>query len=48
MELKASAIENAKKYLEMSPQAEDKDEVEDFLEDLTKEEKEEPTKVLEG
>ncbi len=48
MELKAAAIENAKKYLEMSPQAEDKDEVEDFLEDLTKEEKEEPTKVLEG
>ena len=48
MELKASAIENAKKYLEMSPQAEDKDEVEDFLEDLTKEEKEEPTKVLKG
>ena len=47
-ELKASAIENAKKYLELNPQAEDKDDVEEFLEDLTKEEQEEPTKILEG
>ena len=47
-ELKTSAIENAKKYLEMNPQAEDRDDVEDLLEDLAKEEKEEPTKVLKG
>ena len=46
--LKASAIENAKKYLELNPQAEDKDDVEELLEDLAKEEKEEPTKVLKG
>lgn len=48
LELKTSAIENAKKYLELNPQAEDKDEVEELLEDLAKEEKEEPTKVLKG
>ena len=48
LELKVSAIENAKKYLELNPQAEDKDEVEELLEDLAKEEKEEPTKVLKG
>ena len=47
-ELKTSAIVNAKKYLELNPQAEDKDDVEDLLEDLAKEEKEEPTKVLKG
>ena len=48
LELKVSAIENAKKYLELNPQAEDKNEVEELLEDLAKEEKEEPTKVLKG
>ena len=48
LELKTSAIENAKKYLELNPQAEDKNEVEELLEDLAKEEKEEPTKVLKG
>ena len=48
LELKTSAIENAKKYLELNPQAEDKDEVEEFIEDLNKEEKEEPTKLLKG
>ena len=48
LELKTSAIENAKKYLELNPQAEDKEEVEELLEDLAKEEKEEPTKVLKG
>lgn len=47
-ELKALAIENANKYLELNPQAEDKKDVEDFLEDLNKEEKKETTKVLEG
>ena len=46
--LKVSAIENANKYLEINPQAEDKEEVEEFLKDLNKEEKEEPTKVLKG
>ena len=48
LDLKTSAIENAKKYLELNPQAEDKNEVEELLEDLAKEEKEEPTKVLKG
>ena len=46
--VKASAIENAKKYLELNPNADDKEDVEEFLEDLNKEEKEEPTKVLKG
>lgn len=47
-ELKLSAVENAKKYLELSPQAEDKEDVEEFIEDLLEEDKEEPTKVLKG
>ena len=47
-ELKLQAIENAKKYLELNPQADDKEDVENFLEDLNKEEKEEPTKLLKG
>ena len=41
-------IEYAKKYLELSPQAEDKEDVEEFIEDLLEEDKEEPTKVLKG
>ena len=47
-ELKTSAIANAQKYLEMNPQAEDKDEVEEFIEDLNREEKEEQQVVLKG
>ena len=47
-ELIVEAISNAQKYLELKPEAEDKADVEDFIEDLGKPEKEEPTKVLEG
>ena len=47
-ELKASAIENAEKYLELNPQAEDKDEVKEFLNDLNKEEIKEKPVILEG
>lgn len=47
-DLKNAAIEHAKKYLELNPQAEDKDEVEDFLEDLNQEEVKEKPIVLEG
>ena len=47
-ELKTSAIENAQKYLELNPNAEDKDEVENFLKDLNSEEVKEKPIVLEG
>ena len=47
-ELKASAKANAQKYLELAPQAEDKEEVEEFIKNIDKEEKEEQPKVLEG
>lgn len=47
-ELKASALANAQKYLEMAPEAEDKATVEEFINDLTKVEQEEQPKVLEG
>ena len=40
-ELKESAIANATKYLELAPNAEDKDDVEAFIEDLNKVEEEE-------
>lgn len=48
-ELKKQAILNAEKYLELSPKAEDADEVKDFILDLKKEEdtEEQPT-VLKG
>lgn len=46
-ELKKSAISNAQKYLEISPNAEDREDVEEFIKDLNFEEKEQ-TLVLEG
>ena len=47
-ELKVSAIANAQKYLEVNPQAEDKEDVEELIKDLTEPEKEEQPKVLKG
>jgi len=47
-ELKTSAIANAQKYLELAPQAEDKEDVEELIKDLTEPEKEEQPKVLKG
>ena len=47
-DLKNSALANAQKYLETSPQAEDREEIEELIEDLNKVEKIEQTKVLEG
>lgn len=47
-DLKNSALANAQKYLETSPQAEDREEIEELIEDLNKVEKKEQTKVLEG
>ena len=47
-ELKASAIANAQKYLELNPQVEDKEEIEEFIKDLTKIEKEEQPVLLKG
>ena len=47
-ELKEAAIANAQKYLELSPNAEDKEDVEEFLEDLNKVEKEEQPVLLKG
>lgn len=46
-ELKALAIQNANKYLELKPNAEDKNDVENFIKDLNKQE-DEPQKILEG
>ena len=49
VELKLSAIANAKKYIEINPQAEDIEEVESFIKDLNKEENnEEQPKLLKG
>ena len=47
-ELKDSAISNAEKYLEFNPQAEDKDDVEEFIKDLNEIEKEEQPVLLKG
>ncbi|MBE7711228.1 MAG: tetratricopeptide repeat protein [Cyanobacteria bacterium SIG31] len=47
-ELKLLATTNAKKYLELAPEAEDRETVEQLLEDLNKEEKEEQPVVLKG
>ena len=47
-ELKVSAIANAQKYLEINPQAEDKEDVEELIKDLTEPKKEEQPKVLKG
>ena len=47
-ELKAAAISNAQKYLELAPQAEDKEEVEEFIKDLAEVEKEEQPVLLKG
>ena len=47
-ELKTQAIANANKYLDLSPDAKDKEDVEQFINDLNKETKEEQPKVLEG
>ena len=47
-ELKTSAVANAKKYLELKPNAEDKTDVEEFIEDLLEEDKEEQPVVLKG
>ena len=47
-ELKTSALENAQKYLELEPNAEDKEDVEELIEDLTKVEKEEQPTLLKG
>lgn len=46
--LKVLAVQNAQKYLELSPDAQDKDNVLQLIEDLTKVEKKESPKVLEG
>ena len=48
MTLKSFAIANAQKYLELSPQAEDREDVEEFLKDLKEVEKEEQPTVLKG
>ena len=48
LELKTSAITNAQKYLELAPQAEDKDEIEEFIKDLTEDKKEEQQILLKG
>ncbi len=46
-ELKQSAIANLQKYLELEPQAEDKDTVEDLLKDLTEVDEDiEPSKFI--
>ena len=47
-ELKVSAISNAQKYLELAPQAEDKEEVEEFIKDLAETENEEQPVLLKG
>ncbi len=47
-ELKKIATINATKYLEMKPNSDDKAEVEELIEDLKKEYKEEQTKLLKG
>ena len=47
-ELKTSAKANAEKYLELNPQAEDKEDVEEFLKDLNEVEKEEQPVLLKG
>ena len=47
-ELKVQAIANATKYLELNPEAKDKDDVEDFIKDLNNEDKEEQPKLLKG
>ena len=47
-DLKQSAIDNAKKYLEIKQNAEDKEEVESFINDLNKMEEPEKTPLLEG
>ena len=46
--LNVNALFKAKKYLEMSPNAEDIEEVESFIEDLSKTEEPEKTPLLEG
>lgn len=48
LKLKEAAIANASKYLELAPNAEDKEVVEQLIEDLNKEEKEEQPVVLKG
>lgn len=47
-DLRVLAIKNAQKYLELAPQAEDKEEVEEFIKDISEEDKEEQTTVLKG
>ena len=47
-ELKESAISNLEKYLELSPNAEDKDDVEELIKSCQKEETPEKQVVLEG
>lgn len=47
-ELKNSAKANAEKYLDLNPQAEDKEDVEEFLKDLNEVEKEEQPVLLKG
>ncbi len=51
-DLNISAIENAKKYLELAPQAEDREEVEDFIDGLKVQDnddvKKEPQVLLKG
>ena len=52
VELNISAIENAKKYLELAPQAEDREEVDDFIDGLKVQDnddvKKEPQVLLKG
>lgn len=47
-ELKVAAIANAQKYLELTPDADDKEEVEEFIKDLTEVEKKEQPVLLKG
>ena len=48
LSLKEAAIINTKKYLEIDPEAEDKDTIEQLLEDLNKEKTEEQPILLKG
>ncbi len=47
-DLKLAALANSMKYLELDAQADDKEEVEDFIKELSKKESAESTKLLKG
>ena len=48
VDLRAAAIKNATKYLELAPDAEDRESIEQLLDDLNKEDKEEQPTLLKG